>query len=448
MEKKLLSLLAVVSLCSQAIFAQDNSAKPPRVCGQLYMQQETEKIANAAKQRNETDVVINDWIKKNENTPQATVIIPVVVHVLYTTAQMNADVSDAIIKSQIDILNKDYAANNADYSTIGTAFNSIKGNPNFQFCLATVDPKGSATTGITRTFTTDTSFEITTEEAKFTAKGGHDIWAPSHYLNIWVCPQIQYTIQGVGIQYPIQGYCQFPNQAGKDSTTDGAMIDYRAFGKTTKAYPYPFGFFSLGRTTTHEVGHWFNLHHIWGDASSPTCSDDDGVSDTPVQYGPDYGDFNTGDCPTAPTPSCSNGVNGDFWMDYMNYATDKCEVAFTKGQATVMQATVNTVRKSLLKSGACGSFTNVGSANSLAYNVSLYPNPTTGDLFANVEFVKSTDLLINVTNIMGQSVAQTQQNNTLGGNFKLDLSHQPNGVYLVELKSREESITRKIVLNR
>jgi Pregnancy-associated plasma protein-A len=245
------------------------------------------------------------------------VTIPVVVHVVYKTDEEN--ISDEQIASQIDVLNQDYHATNADKDQVPDPWKSLAADPNISFELATKDPKGKATTGITRTETTVDEFG-TDDEVKAKASGGIPPWATDRYLNLWVC----------NLGGGLLGYAQFP---GGPAKTDGVVILYTAFG-TTGAVADPF---NLGRTATHEVGHWLNLHHIWGDTND--CSGSDQVSDTPRAQAPNYGK------PEWPHISCNNGPNGDMFMDYMDYVDDSAMFMFTSGQAARMNATLAGPRK-------------------------------------------------------------------------------------------------------
>jgi hypothetical protein len=133
------------------------------------------------------------------------------------------------------------------------------------------------------------------------------------------------------------GYAQFP---GGPAATDGVVILNTAFGSVgTAAAPY-----NLGRTATHEIGHWLNLRHIWGDTED--CSGSDFVDDTPNAQQPNYGK------PTFPHVSCNNAPNGDMFMNYMDYVDDDAMVMFTKGQIARMQATLAGPRNSLLATSA------------------------------------------------------------------------------------------------
>ena len=246
--------------------------------------------------------------------------IPVVVHVVYKTSAQN--ISDAQIQSQIDVLNEDFRRKNGDASTVPAPFAPLTADARIEFQLATTDPGGNPTNGITRTSTATTAFSDD-DAVKSSATGGHDAWPADKYLNIWVCP----------LAGGLLGYAQFP---GGPAATDGVVIRHSAFGTMgTAAAP-----FNLGRTTTHEIGHWLNLRHIWGDDGTG-CSGSDFVADTPNQGGPNYG------TPTFPKVSCGNGPNGDMFMNYMDYVDDTAMVMFSTGQVTRMQATLDGLRSSM-----------------------------------------------------------------------------------------------------
>jgi hypothetical protein len=238
------------------------------------------------------------------------VTIPVVVHVLWRREREN--ISDAQVKSQLDVLNRDFRAKNPDRSKAPAAWKSLVSDANIQFALATRDPNGKATNGITRTKTNRASFPPD-DSMKKNASGGKSPWPTRRYLNIWVC----------NLGQNLLGYAQFP---GGPANTDGVVILHSAFGtKGTAAAP-----FNLGRTATHEVGHWLNLRHIWADTLG--CGGSDFVADTPNQAGPNVGK------PAFPHVSCLNGPNGDMFMNYMDYVDDDSMFMFTPGQVARMNA--------------------------------------------------------------------------------------------------------------
>jgi hypothetical protein len=270
---------------SQEVLLENLKADPGLAARMQEIENFTQRFVNSPSARLEADGV--------------TMTIPVVVNVLYKTAAEN--VSDAQIQSQIDVLNRDFAATNSDYNLTST-YNSVKaGDTKIRFVLQNVVRKS----------TTKSSWR-TNDDMKKTNRGGIAPTSPTTTLNIWVC-----TLSG-----GILGYAQFP---GGSSATDGVVILNRAFGTTgTAAAP-----FNKGRTATHEVGHYFNLRHIWGDA---TCGNDQ-VGDTPAHNTANYG------CPAAGHLSTCAGTPVEMTMNYMDYTDDACMYMFSIGQKDRMRAT-------------------------------------------------------------------------------------------------------------
>jgi hypothetical protein len=227
--------------------------------------------------------------------------IPVVFNVLYRTTAEN--ISQAQLQSQIDVLNKDFTATNADYNS-SNPYNSVRGGLNVKFILDAIYRKS----------TTKTSWG-TADAMKKSTQGGINPTSPTTKLNLWVC-----TIGG-----GILGYAQFPGGA---SATDGVVVDSKYTGTNgTAAYP-----FNLGRTATHEVGHWMNLRHIWGDA---TCGNDL-VTDTPSHNAANSG------VPAVGHRSTCSGTPLEMYMNYMDYTDDRGMYMFSSGQASRMAAIFGT----------------------------------------------------------------------------------------------------------
>jgi hypothetical protein len=259
--------------------------------------------------------------------------IPVVVHIVYKEEAQNLSLEQ--IESQLRILNEDFRRLNADTTLTPAIFQPIAGDIQLEFCLASVDPEGNPTTGITRTATSNTFFSSNTNDVKYTAGGGIDAWDPDVYLNMWVC----------NLAGNILGYAQYP---GGNPETDGVVIDYEAFGDMGTAVPP----FHLGRTGTHEVGHYLNLRHVWGNGG---CSSDDYVADTPVASGANY---NSLPCDFPGNNSCTIGNDDlpDMFQNYMDYSDDACVNLFTKGQKERMRAQFapGGWRYALVTSDGCG----------------------------------------------------------------------------------------------
>jgi hypothetical protein len=252
--------------------------------------------------------------------------IPVVAHVVWNTTQQN--ISDAQIQSQIDVLNQDFRMTNPDIAQVPAIWQSVTADARVEFFLATTDPNGNRTNGITRTQSRIASFSQIGNPIKSAATGGADAWPADSYLNIWVAPAVFHPIVG-----PLLGYAQFP---GGPAETDGVVILHEGFGTNGTAVAP----FDRGRTATHEIGHWLNLFHIWGDDGTG-CNGTDEVGDTPNAAGPNR------TCPSFPSVSCSNGPNGDMFMNYMDYTNDACMFMFTIGQIARVQATLDGPRSSI-----------------------------------------------------------------------------------------------------
>jgi len=238
------------------------------------------------------------------------VTIKTVVNVVYKTTEQN--ISDAQIKSQFTAMNKDFRATNPDKNQTPTPWKGLVSDVRLQFKLVKV----------TRTQTTKSGFGVD-DAVKKASTGGIAPFSPKTHLNLWVC----------ALTGGLLGYAQFP---GGPEATDGVVINYRAFGTIGTAQAP----FDKGRSATHEIGHYFNLRHIWGD--TPDCSGSDMVADTPNCAGPNFG------TPTWPVVTCNNGPNGDMFMNYMDYTDDKAMFMFTAQQVIRMRTALDTLRGGLI----------------------------------------------------------------------------------------------------
>ncbi|RIW13178.1 T9SS C-terminal target domain-containing protein [Algoriphagus lacus] len=260
---------------------------------------------------------INQKIETRRKTPQIARtqegprLIPVVVHVIHTGTPVGTgtNIPDAQIAEQIRILNEDFRRLNADANRTPAEFLPVAADSNIEFVLAKQDPNGLPTTGIVRLQGTKTTYSP--DDASLI--GSLSQWNPEEYMNIWVVPLVQ----------PYIGYASFPvsdlpglNFSPTPASIDGVTIDYRFFGIGGSATSA-----SLGRTATHEVGHYFGLRHIWGDGG---CGVDDFVTDTPEQ------DNSNNICNANPSRfSCGNN---NMIQNYMDYTPDACMNLFTRGQ--------------------------------------------------------------------------------------------------------------------
>jgi hypothetical protein len=235
--------------------------------------------------------------------------IPIIVHVVYKTDEEN--ISDGQVQSQIDVLNQDFRATNPDLANVPDVWRGLATDTQVTFRLA----------DIKRTHTARDEFSDD-DGVKFVDQGGSAVIDSARNLNIWICNLD-----------PWLGYAYFP---GVNSQIDGVVIGYRWFGSEgTATAPY-----NLGRTATHEIGHYLNLFHVWG-GDTPSCTDSDLVDDTPNQSGPNY------EKPDFPHISCGNGPNGDMFMNYMDYVDDDSMFMFSAQQVVRMRAALGDARPNL-----------------------------------------------------------------------------------------------------
>ncbi|MCS7152522.1 MAG: M43 family zinc metalloprotease [Bacteroidia bacterium] len=257
--------------------------------------------------------------------------IPVVVHVIHNGEPVGSgsNISNANIYHQIEVLNEDFRRMP---NTPGWNAHPNGADTRIEFVLAKRDPNGNPTTGIVRWNRNTQGWNAppyTQAYMEGTIKPATQ-WDPNRYLNIWVAD----------LSGGLLGYAQFPDASGLlgmpgdqgmgsctgPANTDGVVILYSAFGSALKGSTGLNPPYHLGRTTTHEIGHWLGLRHTWGDGD---CSVDDFCDDTPLCNGASYG------CPANPS-SCIAGVRRMI-ENYMDYSDDGCMNIFTLDQALRMR---------------------------------------------------------------------------------------------------------------
>jgi len=381
--------------------------------------------------------------KDNHSQNRETVYtIPVVFHVVYNNADEN--LPDNVLIDQINVLNDAYGYTNADQINLRDTFNTIVGSTDIQFELATVDPDGNPTNGITRTSTSITEFGglgmltgdmSDLERIKSTVDGGEDAWDQTRYLNIWVA-DMSVSFGGQSIT-ALMGYATPPDNltnwpAGSTGgMSDGVVLQYQAVGSNNPipldAGTGPMNF--EGKTCVHEVGHYLGLRHIWGDGD---CTAEDGIDDTPNAT---ENSQNITNCDTLNNTCTDNiGVLGDLpnmQENYMDYSPESCQVAFTVGQSDLMRGVIETHRWDLIDNYPVLSTLNNGDLN-----VSIFPNPSTGNLAINgtvangvVEIYANNGQIVSTINTTGQETMVT------------NLS---NGFYFVRISGDNQTTTRKI----
>lgn len=361
------------------------------------------------------------------NIPRPKITIPVVVHVIHFGEPIGTgrNISNAQVLSQIAVLNTDFRRFNADINSVPAAFRGTSADPLIEFCLAQQDEFGNPTTGILR-YISNTP-QLNMNDMNVSVKPA-TIWDRNKYLNLW-------TVDFGAPNASLLGFAQFPGGA---ANTDGVCVRYTAFGNTGNVVAP----FHLGRTTTHEVGHWLDLKHIWGDDTD--CSGTDLVSDTPNQ------EIASSGAPTFPfLDACAVNYPGINFYNYMDYSNDAITSMFTYGQWARMDAALFGPRISLQSSPGC-SISTIGikenSLNSLFY---ISPNPSSGvfNLKSDLSLVNKS-FSVSVTNIIGQSLFEFSSNKINQNGLEINLSGLENGVYFAKITYDNQIVIKKLILSK
>lgn len=331
--KKIIFSLVLCYLCTTVI----NVHAQEDICGQatvLTLAEKHDPNLRAKMQSMEAQLqhYLHNLADQKDN--EEIITIPVVFHIVYNNDAQNID--DTYLYSQLEVLNEDFRRLNTDTVNTPEYFNNISSDAKIEFCLATRDPNGNPTTGITRTETTVTAFPSASSSTSYEEltrvhydeKGGKTAWDTKRYLNVWICNfQSSSTI----------AYAYLP---GADPNVDGIVCRYQYMGRPSlNGEPY-----HLGRTMTHEVGHWLNLYHVFNGGDAQQCSDDF-VEDTPTQATQNFG------CPDFPYSTCDN--YSDMYMNYMDYTDDNCGNMLSTGQVKRARAAIKLFRNELTTSLGC-----------------------------------------------------------------------------------------------
>lgn len=285
-------------------------------------------------------------LQKDGQGTNAVVTIPVVFHVIHNGDAIgeNENLSEEQLLSQIRVLNEDYRR---AAGTPGFNNTTVGADMEIEFCLAKRTPNGLPSTGINRYNLGDDNGWLQQEVELIKTQTQ---WDPSKYLNIWTLDDI-YIAGGY-----LAGYAQFPTGSGLDglqgqtstANTDGVALGARFVG--SEQY-YPEGTYdavrNMGRSASHEVGHFFGLRHIWGDTDN--CEGTDYCDDTPFALTATQG------CPEGPVDTCTDQPGNDMIENYMDYTNDACLNIFTQNQKDRMQAVLaaSPRRKSLTTADSC-----------------------------------------------------------------------------------------------
>lgn len=373
--------------------------------------------------------------KQHEGQDRTTVYtIPVVVHIVFNTPE--EDLPDSVIFNQIERLNEDYRRLNVDTVNTRDTFLTIVGDSYIEFQLATVDPWGNPTTGITRTYTTVESFlgvgGTPAEGVKSTANGGIDPWDQNYYLNIWVCDMSLFGMPFLlGYATPPDGLPNWPT-GSTNGMSDGVVIQYEAFGANNpNVLDLGGGAIDVqGRTAVHEIGHYLGLRHIWADGD---CSEEDGVDDTPNAV-----DQSNQDCNFANNTCVDNiGVLGDLpdmVENYMDYSAETCQNSFTLGQIDLMRGVLETERIDLINGNPA-----VGIQESPADFFTVYPNPSQGQVI--LKDLPEGYKMIRIYNETGQLVLELNSADQF-----IELQLENAGVYVVTVQAEEKVLTQRLII--
>lgn len=379
------------------------------------------------------------WLTNN-NKEKTTITIPIVVHIIYRQSHSNPGIGTNIpnfqIEDQIRILNEDYSKTNSEFpNPPRNTFVNSAGNPDLKFCLATTDPDGNPTTGITRTLSSKNNFNYNTEsnDMKKDNTGGINGWPPSKYLNIWVC-----DISNSG-NTTILGYAYLPGLQSWNAWKDGLVVDFQHFGTIGNASSS-----SDGRTPTHEIGHYLGLNHTFCESQSGGCcdNDDSNVYDTPATDDVYFGNVNA----NTNNNTCNDLLYGfssdvlDMDENFMAYSNHTW--MFSNDQVSEMMATLNGYRSNLKNSDVSVNCTGIVSNNNIDNNnrFNIYPNPSNGKFIVMTE----NNVKIEILNILGNIIYQSNNSSTQ----EIDLSFVENGIYIININSENERFTEKIIINR
>jgi hypothetical protein len=428
--KKLLPLIAFGLMCS-VVMAQVKWNR----CGTYELMQAKEQQnpgymarANACFDNAKR---IADAAKGNRSANDTIYHIQLVFHILYMAPEEN--IPDSVIYSQIAVLNEDYRRLNADTALTRDCFKPVAGDARMDFHLATVDPNGNPTNGITRTAGTPQFgfYSFGSDNMKVGSLGGKDPWPTDRYVNVWVC-NLSFGIGVLGYSFPPDNAPNWPAGSTADSAKQGVVLHYPVVGRNFSAPIDPT--VAGGKSLTHELGHYFGLRHIWGDGD---CSVDDGLDDTP-------------NADAAHQQTCDTTVNTcvdspvdfpDMIENYMDYSDDRCLNMFTHEQIGIMRAMLQTSRAGVATVEIISGIKNI--ADNFE-SIQLYPNPAKGIINLDVKTKNTSTYNYEIRNALGEKVEAASA--TSGAYQVIDLSAQPSGVYFAKIFSEGQTVVRKFTL--
>ncbi|MCB9046227.1 MAG: T9SS type A sorting domain-containing protein [Chitinophagales bacterium] len=456
--------LFVVALAgSMVAYGANVAAQANRICGNEIIQQEINNDAylktyfeNYYKQYDAENKAMAEEASSAESKSTASypaILIPVVFHVVLNKAQFGQilDTPGLLdrINSQLLAMNEDYTMTNNDVAAVPAGFKSLVGNANIHFQLARRDAQGKAKLGVVYSMqnTSFTGYNVYDHTVKRSVLGGSDPWDYTKYLNVWITSINPPTSGGQVLGYAFNSV--YAQTTYGDPALAGIVVHYLAFGRKTLLSQ---NFYSpsteKGRTLTHELGHFFNIWHIWGKstpAGVKNCNDDDGITDTPLQ------EESNSSCPIGIKANCTQASdpNGEMYMNYMDYSSDVCTKMFSIGQVQRMRFELddpNGQVHSLSQHPELASWPTDVSPMEYNNKVEVGPNPSTGKF--NVFFYDKYNKLNNIAivNNVGQQVKEIPVTDQQQLNYGIDITGVPEGIYIVQLHFDEGTIFRKVVV--
>ncbi|MCB9263360.1 MAG: T9SS type A sorting domain-containing protein [Flavobacteriales bacterium] len=428
-------------------FAHQSFAQYIEPCGQVeyenYLEKQFPGFKTIAEESYKSAIENTKTKSHSKADPIDTVYhIQVVFHVVYNTNAQN--IHDSLIINQLRVLNECYNRENADTINTRELFKPIAGNARIRFHLATMDPNGNPTNGITRTQTSRQTFysSISTDVrdyVKSNLNGGIDPWNTKKYLNIWICNLN--TSSGsqalLGFAYPPVNTKLWPSSYNKPDNLQGVVIHYEVIGENNPAN-LDRNKYNNEKTAVHEVGHYLGLRHIWGDApfASQGCSYDDYIDDTPNSKQASSG------CSKFAN-SCNDIQNDrpDMVENYMDYSSANCTNLFTERQINVMRYHLVNYRSELAKTEYIFPEQPISSNHFAA----LYPNPFENELSFSTDSIENSAFTMELYDMLGRKVYEQSKTKT-DYIIYFDLTFLSAGTYLLFLKNEGVDLKKELVV--
>ncbi|MDG5490835.1 T9SS type A sorting domain-containing protein [Psychroserpens sp. SPM9] len=314
-------------------YAQD------RTCGMVEYMEEQMKDPEFAKEYERTQAKFKAEVERRLSQEDfalrggSTIVIPVAVH-FPEANEADRDCLEALAQNQLDILNADYTATNSDFSQWNTAMslypNTTAGVANIEFCLAV----SNHPTGLDP--------ELLEGEPCITI--GYNFGGGNNLDSNWA-GYMNFVVRNIGA-------LGFSPLGGSIAAGQAVTMDNNAFGSgagcgSGASGVIPQAPYNLGRTVTHELGHFYNLNHTFnGDGNGVCGNGGDGIADTPEVANSTYG------CPTTGSVASCTAGQAALTMNYMDYVNDACMYMFSAGQTNIVDAYVASIQSDFV-TGVC-----------------------------------------------------------------------------------------------